>query len=335
MVLASAGAVVVLALNAPHAPAQGIARVRCDSAAMFVAGRGLPQPGSADWGNWVALTGCGSRGAAVIAGALRSSALRSEKDVAELDVLTGLLDGWYAPQLITTYQYVAAASDATPAIRLRSMWLLAGLFAPTIDVAGPLQGFTLISCKPYARTTALRDAPSSIPPGALEGVRTSFAGIARDLASPESVRMAAQCWEDVVSGQFAAEQVSEGQKGAYSTPPWTCTWCVGAPGTSGAPAVAGTGAGGVVVVVTQPAGSSYNYPTSYAPSAYDSPYQYPYPGSYYPYPYAYPYPYLVVGVPVRVGRPLVPFRGGHVMPAPIGVGVPARPRVVPIGRPRK
>jgi hypothetical protein len=329
-VLTAASVAMTLAMGARQSEGQGITRVRCDSAAMTVAGHALPRAGAAEWSNWVALTGCGSRGAAVLAGALQSHAVRAEKDVARIDVLTGLLDGWYAPQLITTYESVAAASEATQALRLRAMWLLSGLFEPSVDVAGPLQAYTVRSCSAYGRTTSLRDAPSSLPPGASDGVRDALAIVAADKSSPSAVRSTAECWTGVLGGQVVAEEQERQNEPAASRydSTWVCSWCANARPPSAIMGMPDWSYGSVMMLNQ----SAYQY--SAYPYGYDaSPYYYS-PASIYPNGY-YPYGGLVVSGPMR---PLVPTSGLLGPPGVhhIGVGVthPLAPPPRPPTRPR-
>jgi hypothetical protein len=313
---------ITLAAHLNTATAQGIARVRCDSAAMTVAGHALPPAGAAEWSNWVALTGCGARGAAVLAGALQSHALRAERDVVRIDLLTGLLDGWYAPQLVTTYEAVAAADDATAALRLRAMWLLAGLFEPSVDVAGPLQSYSVRTCSAFGRTTSLRDAPSSLPPGASDGVRDALAAVATDKSAPSAVRNTAQCWGDVVAGHVVADAPrhhDEPSATRYDST-WVCTWCVNMRGPA---SIAGTpdwayGYGSMVTINQPPAQLGYSY--GYDPYGY-GPSQTLYGNGYYPY--GYPLAGgLIVGAPMH---PLVPTSG--LLGRPVGMAGhgPGRP----------
>jgi hypothetical protein len=329
--LAPAVAVAIaLAIHPNQSRAQGIARVRCDSAAMTVAGHALPRVGEAEWSNWVALTGCGARGAAVLAGALQSRSVRTERDVARIDVLTGLLDGWYAPQLITTYETVAAADDATAALRLRVMWLLAGLLEPSVDVAGPLQSYTVRTCSAFGRTTSLRDAPSSLPPGASDGVRDALAGVAADKSAPASVRATAQCWGAVVSGNVVADEPrrqNEQPASRYDST-WVCTWCANMRGPS---SIAGTadwpyGYGSVVTINQAPAQLGYpygydGYGYGLSQAAYETGY----------YPFGYPLAGgLIVSGPMRplgptsglLGRPIGMAGRGPAHPLP----PPAKPK---------
>ena len=82
----------------------------------------------------------------MIAGVLLSPIVRQETDPGRLDALAGMLDGWFAPALVTAYETVVSAREASPGMRLRTMWLLSGLLAPNTEVAGPLQGYTANSC---------------------------------------------------------------------------------------------------------------------------------------------------------------------------------------------
>src|SRR5690349_18947073 len=79
------------------APAQLVAG--CEDAAARVNGATLPRVGASAWTDWVTLTGCGTRGATIIAGALQSDAIRTESELSRLDHMAGLLDGWFQPQL--------------------------------------------------------------------------------------------------------------------------------------------------------------------------------------------------------------------------------------------
>ena len=329
-VLASASVAIALAMAARQADAQGITRVRCDSAAMTVVGHSLPPAGSAELTNWVALTGCGSRGAAVIASVLQARTVRAEKDVARVDLLTGILDGWYAPQLITAYEAVAASAQTTPALRLRAMWLLAGLIEPTVDVAGPLQAYTVRTCSAYSRTTSLRDAPASLPPGASDGVRDALAAVAADKTAPEAVRSSANCWAGVVGGQVVADQPErqdERHSSRYDST-WVCTWCANVRPPSNIAGAPDWSYGGLMI---NQAGNQYTiYPDSY--------------GSYYAYPAVYPSAYLPAGYPyggLVVSGPMRPLRPttGLVNPTarrPIGIGMthPVVPPPKPPTRPK-
>ncbi len=176
----------------------------CDRAARGVLERPLPAPGTDGWNHFMELTSCGSRGATVIAGVIQSPMVRAEMDPARLDALAGMLDGWFSPALVSAYESVAATPQASPGMRLRSMWLLSGLLVPNTEVAGPLQGYTAVSCGAYERVTALRGAPSGLPAQAYDDARLAFARAASDPSAPDAVRNTARCWSDVVSGHANA-----------------------------------------------------------------------------------------------------------------------------------
>jgi hypothetical protein len=193
-----------LPLSAQRLLAQDGSFARCESASAAVAEHPLPAVGAAEWNNWITLTNCGSRGATVAAGVIQSRAVRTEADPARLDALAGILDGWFAPALVSAYESATASREASPAFRLRAMWLLAGLFSPAVEVAGPLQGYTASSCATYDRTTALRDVPRSLPQSVYDGARDTFAHVADDASAPQAVRNTARCWVAVVSGSSLA-----------------------------------------------------------------------------------------------------------------------------------
>ncbi|MDA1082228.1 MAG: hypothetical protein O2973_11220, partial [Gemmatimonadetes bacterium] len=157
----------------------------------------------AEQNDWVTLTGCGSRGATVIAAALQSDGVRRETELSRLDHLAGILDGWFQPQLIGAYQGVLRAPDASYGVRLRAMWLLSGLYAPDVDVAGPLQGYMTARCERYDRYTSLRDAPATLPAAAYDQARDAVAFAADDRSAPEYVRSTARCWEGVIASELA------------------------------------------------------------------------------------------------------------------------------------
>ena len=171
----------------------------CEDAAVRISINSLPRVGAAQWNDWVTLTGCGTRGATIIASALRSDGIRGETEMTRLDHLTNLLDGWFQPSLISAYQSLLKTPDASYAIRLRSMWLLSGLYSPNVDVAGPLQGYMSKGCESYDRMTSLRDAPASLPASAYDQARDTIAFAANDRNTPEYVRATAHCWEGVVN----------------------------------------------------------------------------------------------------------------------------------------
>ncbi len=193
-----------LPLSAQKLLAQDGSFARCESASAAISEHPLPAVGGAEWNNWVTLTNCGSRGATVAAGVIQSHAVRAESDGARLDALAGILDGWFSPALVSAYESASASRDASPAFRLRAMWLLAGLFSPSVEVAGPLQGYAATSCATYDRTTALREVPRSLPQSVYDGARDAFARVADDASAPQAVRTTARCWEGVVSGSSLA-----------------------------------------------------------------------------------------------------------------------------------
>ncbi len=174
----------------------------CEEAAARVATRTLPRSGSPEWNDWVTLTGCGSRGATVIAGALRADGIRTETELGRLDYLAGILDGWFQPQLVSAYDAVLRSPDASNGMRLRTMWLLSGLYAPDVEVAGPLQGYMALRCERYDRSTALRDAPATLPAAAYDQARAAVAFAGDDRTVPEYVRTTARCWEAVISDEL-------------------------------------------------------------------------------------------------------------------------------------
>lgn len=197
-------AFVVAAAAAPVAGAQG---TDCETAALRVGVASLPRAGSAEWNDWVTLTGCGSRGATVIGAALRSAGVRQEGELTRLDQMAGLLDGWFQPSLVAAYEWLLRAPDASNAIRLRAMWLLAGLYAPDVEVAGPLQGFMTARCERYDRTTTLREAPTTLPGEAYDRAADAVAFVAADRSAPDYVRTTAQCWDGVIQGALAAGNI--------------------------------------------------------------------------------------------------------------------------------
>lgn len=182
---------------------------RCEDAAVRLNGTALPRAGAVQWNDWVTLTGCGSRGAAIIAGTITSDAVRRESELTRLDQFAGLLDGWFQPQLVTAYEFVLRAPDASAAMKLRAMWLLAGLYAPRVDVAGPLQGFMSARCEAYERSTILREAPERLPEVAYHAARAAINAAADDRISPEFVRSTARCWDGVLRDEFAHSAVVE------------------------------------------------------------------------------------------------------------------------------
>ena len=189
--------------------AQAVAPAGCEDAAIRISSGGLPRVGTPTWNDWMTLTGCGNRGAAAIAGALRSDAVRTETELTRLDHLASILDGWFQPSLVAAYQSLLRAPDASWAVRLRAMWLLGGLYAPATDVAGPLQGFMASRrCERYDRVTTMRDAPATLPAAAYDQVRDAFAATANDGYAPEYIRTTARCWEGVVQ-----EAVTMGDRG--------------------------------------------------------------------------------------------------------------------------
>lgn len=208
--LAAASAAVIVA---PAARAQAYG---CEDAAVRVNTTSLPRVGAPQWNDWVTLTGCGARGATVIAAALRSDGVRTETELTRLDHLAGLLDGWFQPQLVSAYQSLLRAPDASHAVRLRAMWLLAGLYAPDVDVAGPLQGFMSARCESYDRKTALRDAPETLPAEAYDQARDAIAVVAEDRYAPEYVRSTARCWEGVLGDALEHGNAVEDNRAAQT-----------------------------------------------------------------------------------------------------------------------
>ena len=170
----------------------------CEDAAVRISTSALPRVGAVQWNDWVTLTGCGTRGATIIAGALRSDGVRTETELTRLDHVAGLLDGWYQPALVSAYEWLLRSPDASNAVRLRAMWLLGGLYVPTVDVAGPLQGYMAGACESYERRTTLRDAPQWLPANEFDLARDAMAFAADDRSAPEYVRATARCWEAVV-----------------------------------------------------------------------------------------------------------------------------------------
>lgn len=202
--VAATAALMVSAIGAPGASAQSAnADVAqnpgvCDDAAARLNGNALSRVGAPGWSDWVALTGCGSRGATLIAGALRSDGVRTETELNRLDHLAGILDGWFQPQLVNAYEALLRSPDASNAVRLRAMWLLSGLYVPNVDVAGPLQGYMSLRCETYDRSTALRDAPETLPSTVYEDAEQAMAYVADDRSAPEYVRSTARCWTGVI-----------------------------------------------------------------------------------------------------------------------------------------
>ena len=197
-------ATLVLAFTAIPVMAQDGSGATCDRAARGVLEKPLPAPGTEGWNDFMVLTSCGSRGATVIAGVLLSPIVRQETDPGRLDALAGMLDGWFAPALVTAYETVVSAREASPGMRLRTMWLLSGLLAPNTEVAGPLQGYTANSCSATERVTSLRGAPNSMPQQAYDDARLAYARAASDPSATDAVRGTARCWGDVVGGRMNA-----------------------------------------------------------------------------------------------------------------------------------
>ncbi|MCC7194068.1 MAG: hypothetical protein IT356_00775 [Gemmatimonadaceae bacterium] len=193
-------AIAVVAAGAASLPAQATG---CEDAAARVGASALPRVGTPGWTDWMTLTGCGARGATVIAGALQSDAVRRETELTRLDHLAGLLDGWFQPSLINAYEDLLRSPDASFGVKLRAMWLLAGLYVPDVDVAGPLQGFTSARCEAYERTTTLRDAPATFPAPAYDRASEAVSHVADDPYVPEYVRSTAACWESVIRDGLA------------------------------------------------------------------------------------------------------------------------------------
>src|SRR5689334_14604064 len=126
--LFSAASAAVLIASAREARAQGgpsanVAVAGCEDAAARINGATLPRVGAPQWNDWVTLTGCGTRGATIIAGALQSDAIRTESELSRLDHLAGLLDGWFQPQLVTAYEFILRSRDTSNGMKLRAMWL--------------------------------------------------------------------------------------------------------------------------------------------------------------------------------------------------------------------
>jgi hypothetical protein len=211
--VAAASAAMIQPLNTlqSQAPAQPQAAIQagCEDAAVRVNSNALPRSGSSQWNDWVTLTGCGARGATVIAGALRSEGVRTESELSRLDYMAGLLDGWFQPQLVAAYEGILRSPDASNAMRLRAMWLLSGLYAPSVDVAGPLQGYMSARCETYDRNTSLREAPERLPESAYEEARSAVAFAADDRTAPEYVRSTARCWERVIADELKEGTVVE------------------------------------------------------------------------------------------------------------------------------
>ncbi len=201
---AASSDLLVSAVNTSAVGAQAVAAdavqnpAVCDDAAARLNGNTLPRVGAAGWSEWVALTGCGSRGATLIAGALRSDGIRTETELNRLDHLAGILDGWFQPQLVNAYESLLRSSDASNAVRLRAMWLLSGLYVPNVDVAGPLQGYMSLRCETYDRGTTLRDAPETLPSTVYEDAEAAMAFVADDRSAPEYLRSTARCWNGVI-----------------------------------------------------------------------------------------------------------------------------------------
>ena len=188
--------------------AQSAQPVGCEDAAVRISTNTLPRVGATQWNDWVRLTGCGTRGAAVIASALRSDGIRGETELTRLDHITNLLDGWFQPSLISAYQALLRAPNASYSMRLRAMWLLSGLYAPNVDVAGPLQGYMSARCESYERMTSLRDAPATLPASAYDQARDAIAYVASDGAAPEYVRATARCWAGVRAASSTIRQAA-------------------------------------------------------------------------------------------------------------------------------
>lgn len=202
--VAATAALMVTAVGSTDASAQSVSAdvsqhaSACDDAAARLNSNTLPRVGAPGWSDWVALTGCGSRGATLIAGALRSDGIRTETELNRLDHLAGILDGWFQPQLVNAYEALLRSPDASNAVRLRAMWLLSGLYVPNVDVAGPLQGYMSLRCETYDRSTALRDAPETLPSTVYEEAEEAMAYVADDRSAPEYVRSTARCWNGVI-----------------------------------------------------------------------------------------------------------------------------------------
>src|SRR6185369_5831268 len=84
------------AIAAPTASAQAAPSTQpagCEEAAVRINTNALPRAGAPQWNDWMTLTGCGTRGATIVASALRSDGIRTETELTRLDHLTNLLDG--------------------------------------------------------------------------------------------------------------------------------------------------------------------------------------------------------------------------------------------------
>jgi hypothetical protein len=205
----STAALIGMTVSPSSAVAQAPLLSGCEDAAGRVNGAGLPRVGAPQWNDWVTLTGCGSRGATIIAGAIKADGVRGESELTRLDHLAGILDGWFQPQLVNAYEFILRAPDASNAMKLRAMWLLSGLYAPTVDVAGPLQGYMSARCETYERTTSLRDAPDRLPESAYDEARSAINFAADDRSSPEYVRATARCWEGVIREELSRSTIEE------------------------------------------------------------------------------------------------------------------------------
>jgi hypothetical protein len=209
VLVASAGDVLAQNANVAQAPASAQLVAGCEDAAARVNGATLPRVGASAWTDWVTLTGCGTRGATIIAGALQSDAIRGESELSRLDHLTGLLDGWFQPQLVNAYQFILRSPESSNGMKLRAMWLLSGLYAPSVDVAGPLQGYMSAKCETYDRNTNLRDAPERLPESAYDEARGAILAAANDRMAPEYLRSTARCWDNVIDDEVKHGTVVE------------------------------------------------------------------------------------------------------------------------------
>ena len=80
-------AIAAALLVAPAASAQSVQPVGCEDAAVRISTNSLPRVGAQQWNDWITLTGCGTRGATIIASALRSDGVRAETELTRLDHL--------------------------------------------------------------------------------------------------------------------------------------------------------------------------------------------------------------------------------------------------------
>jgi hypothetical protein len=99
------------------------------------------------------------------------------------------------------------------------MWLLAGLYVPDVEVAGPLQGYMSSRCETYERTTSLREAPNTLPAEAYDQAVDAVAFAAADRSAPEYLRTTAQCWEGVIRDGLANGTRQVSGAGQQAPPP--------------------------------------------------------------------------------------------------------------------